>query len=66
MRYEGVEWYSASDADGNPVTGAVPLWRQYNPYAATGTHNYTTSEAERDSLVAAGWLPEGIAWYGIR
>lgn len=64
-RYEGVGWYSASDADGNPVTGAVPLWRQYNPYAATGTHNYTTSEVERDSLVAAGWLPEGVAWYGI-
>ena len=65
-RYEGVGWYSASDADGNPVTGAVPIYRQYNPYATTGTHNYTTSEVESDSLVAAGWNDEGVAWYGIR
>lgn len=64
-RYEGVGWYSASDADGNPVTGAVPIYRQYNPYATTGTHNYTTSKVERDSLLAAGWNDEDVAWYGI-
>ena len=64
--YEGVGWYSASDEDGNAIKGAVPIYRQYNPYATTGTHNYTTSEVERDSLVAAGWNDEGIAWYGIR
>ena len=42
--YEGIGWYS-SDAK------AVPLYRQYNPNARTGTHNYTTSGAERDHLV---------------
>lgn len=63
--YEGVGWYSASDEDGNPIEDAVPVWRQYNPYATTGTHNYTTSEFERDSLVAAGWNDEDVAWYGI-
>ncbi|MBM6817641.1 InlB B-repeat-containing protein, partial [Olsenella uli] len=65
-RDEGVGWYSASDEDGNAIKGAVPIYRQYNPYATTGTHNYTTSEVERDSLVAAGWNDEGVAWYGIR
>ena len=65
-RDEGVGWYSASDEDGNAIDGAVPIYRQYNPYATTGTHNYTTSEVEKDSLVAAGWNDEGVAWYGIR
>ena len=63
--YEGVGWYSASDEDGNAIKGAVPIYRQYNPYATTGTHNYTTSEVERDSLLAAGWNDEDVAWYGI-
>ena len=58
-RYEGVGWYSA------PSDSGVPLWRQYNPYARTGTHNYTTSREENDSLVDAGWEAEGVAWYGV-
>ena len=64
-RYEGVGWRSASDAYGTPVAGAVPLYRQYNPYATTGTHNYTTSPVENDHLVSVGWKEEGIAWYGV-
>ena len=57
--YEGVGWCSAGK-DG------VPLWRQYNPYASTGSHNYTTSSQERDVLVSIGWHDEGIGWYGLR
>ena len=63
--YEGEGWMSASDADGEPLKGAVPLYRQYNPYATTGTHNYTADEAENDALVEVGWRAEGIAWYRV-
>ena len=58
---EGVSWHSA-DAK---AEGAVPLYRQYNPYAETGTHNYTADENENDTLVELGWEEEGIAWYGV-
>ena len=63
-RDEGVGWYSASDEEGDPLPDAVPLWRQYNPYAETGTHNYTADVEERDHLVSLGWHDEGIGWYG--
>ena len=64
-RYEGVGWYSASDSMGNPNPGAKPLYRQFNPYARTGTHNYTASKEENDHLVSVGWRKEGIGWYGL-
>ena len=43
----------------------MPLYRQYNPFAQTGTHNYTAAKAENDHLVSLGWREEGNAWYGI-
>ena len=64
-RYEGVGWRSASDSMGNPEPDAVALYRQYNPYATTGTHNYTASRDEVNNLVSVGWRAEGVAWYGI-
>lgn len=64
-KYEGVGWASACDSAGRPVAGAVPLYRQYNPFARTGTHNYTMSLEENNSLVDAGWEAEGVAWYGV-
>ena len=45
--------------------GSMSPFRQFNPYAMTGTHNYTPDEAERDALVKLGWHDEGVAWYGI-
>ena len=57
--YEGVGWMSADASTG------VPLYRQYNPYAVTGTHNYTTSKSENDHLVSVGWREEGVGWYGV-
>lgn len=44
----------------------IPVYRQYNPNAKTGAHNFTTSKAESDSLVRAGWKDEGIAWYAVK
>ena len=58
-KYEGVGWYS-DDARG------VPLYRQYNPNALAGSHNYTADVAENDMLVSVGWRAEGIGWYGTR
>jgi hypothetical protein len=57
-KYEGVGWYSDDYQ-------SVPLYRQYNPNAKSGIHNYTASKVENDSLVKAGWKEEGIAWYGL-
>ena len=57
--YEGLGWHSAGN-DG------VPLWRQYNPNATAGAHNYTASAEERDMLVSIGWRHEGVGWYGVR
>ncbi|WP_353652961.1 hypothetical protein [Olsenella sp. SW781] len=51
--YEGVGWRSYA-------TNGVPLYRKYNPYAQTETHNYTTSLAENDDLVSVGWRAEGV------
>lgn len=39
----------------------VPMYRLYNPNS--GEHFYTGSEEERENLVAAGWIYEGIAWH---
>ncbi len=38
----------------------TPMYRLYNPNS--GEHFYTGSEVERDTLIEAGWLYEGIAW----
>ena len=39
---------------------AVDMYRLYNRY--TGEHFYTSEEAERESLVSAGWRYEGVGW----
>ena len=42
------------------VEETTPMFRLYNPNS--GEHFYTGSEEERDILVDAGWLYEGVAW----
>lgn len=46
-------------------TNEFPLYRQYNPNAKAGAHNYTLNSNERDALVRAGWHDEGLAWYAL-
>lgn len=65
-KYEGIGWYSSDDSK------SFPLYRQYNPNVNpkamrnnAGSHNYTTSKGENDSLVRVGWRGEGIGWYAI-
>jgi hypothetical protein len=60
---EGFGWYSYR-APGGHYQG-VPVYRQYNPWAVTGSHNYTTSTSERDNLISLGWVDEGVAWRGV-
>ena len=51
------------DADGTggqDQAEAVPMYRLYNGF--TGEHFYTGDVSEKDSLVDAGWLYEGIGW----
>lgn len=49
---EGVSFYASKDG--------VDVHRLFNKYSQE--HFYTTSEKERDSLVALGWTYEGVAW----
>ncbi|MDE5757247.1 MAG: hypothetical protein K2H85_01405 [Allobaculum sp.] len=45
----------------------IQVYREYNPNAKeAGAHNYTTSENENDTLVAIGWLDEGIGWWALK
>lgn len=59
-KYEGVGWYSATNA------GRAPVYREYNTNARSGYHNYTLSWAEHKHLGAIGWSLEGVAWYACR
>ena len=59
-KQEGISWYSVDDGDST----RIPLYRQFNPYASTGTHNYTKDTKERDRLIGLGWKDEGVGWYG--
>ncbi len=55
---EGVAW----NAPAKGTAGASPVWRLYNE--GLGDHHYTSSEGERDALVAnSGWKVEGVAFY---
>ncbi len=56
---EGVAWCS-DEAQGEPI------YRLFNPYVQTNYHMFTTSVAERDLLVGAGWRFEGVAFYGAK
>lgn len=60
-RYEGVSWYGSTAAG----TGWTPIHRFFN--RATGTHFYTASEEERQSIInnpnLSMFIYEGIGYY---
>ena len=43
----------------------TPVYRLYNPNAASGAHHYTTDADEAEALAAAGWIDEGIGWTAV-
>ncbi|MBS0430486.1 MAG: VCBS repeat-containing protein [Proteobacteria bacterium] len=57
--YEGVAWYAVTTSE----AGSSPVYRFYN--TKTGTHFYTLSAGERDSVIARyrEYSYEGIAYY---
>ncbi len=61
--YEGEGWRTV-ELSTSAETDAVSVLRQYNPYAQTGTHNYTTDEKEQEELIKRGWKAEGVGWGG--
>ena len=54
--YEGIAFNSAYDTE-------VPQYRLRNPNATRGAYHFTSSAIERDNLIAAGWIYEGICFY---
>ena len=50
--------YPANTTEGSCPDGTVPVYRVYNN-RPDANHRYTTSIAIRDSMVQAGWIPEG-------
>ena len=49
---------------GAPATGR-PIYRLFNPYVKTNFHMFTASVEEKEMLVSAGWILEGIAWRAL-
>jgi hypothetical protein len=61
-KFEGIAFYAYPE--GRQPTGARPVYRFWSPLGKE--HFYTTSEAERDWLVAnhsSYWTLEGVAFY---
>lgn len=61
---EGIAFYSAlfvSENEGE--SELLPLYREYNPNAIAGAHNYTPYESEHKGLISVGWKGEGVAFY---
>lgn len=50
-----IKWYAPTLGD--------PVYRLYNPNEPLGDHHYTTSAAEVEILVEAGWRNEEAAFY---
>lgn len=43
------------------IKDAEPMYRVYNPNS--GEHFFTSNSQERQALINAGWINEGIGWY---
>jgi len=56
--YEGIAFNSGFDNE-------VPQYRLHNPNASVGAYHFTASEEEKNTLIAAGWIYQGIGWYSL-
>jgi DNA-binding beta-propeller fold protein YncE len=59
--YEGDVFFAARpNASGQCPAGAMPLYRVYNDgMGGAPAHRFTTSLATHQTMIAAGWIPEG-------
>ena len=60
---EGSTWSVPTEE--NWYGNRTPVYRLYNPNAASGAHHYTTDADEAEALAAAGWIDEGIGWTAV-
>ncbi len=62
-------WVSEGMAFLAPTSSDVPVYRLFNPNmkadGGAGSHLWTTSVTEKDTLVDLGWSYEDVAWYAI-
>ncbi len=43
----------------------VPQYRLWNPNVTVGAYHFTASLEEKNNLLAAGWVYQGIGWYSL-
>ena len=60
-KYGYVYWGPSCSIYPSKVEGTVPLYRMLKLPAHI--HMYTTNEPERQTMIASGWKPEGVAGY---
>jgi hypothetical protein len=62
--YEGIAFYARpTEANGQCAAGTLPLLRLYNNgRKGAPNHAFTVDATKRDTLVAAGFVPEGTAF----
>ena len=62
--YEGVAFYArVPDAEGNCSAGSAAIHRLYNAGRdGAPNHAYTADVAKQNTLAAAGWVAEGVAF----
>jgi len=56
-------WNNEGVAFNSAGTDEVPKYRLHNPNAKRGGYHFTGSEVERQILLDAGWIDQGIGWY---
>ena len=60
--YEGDAFYAVKPVGGACPSGTAPVYRAYNNgMGGAPNHRYMTSQADLNTMVAQGWIDEGIA-----
>ncbi len=63
--YEGYAFYAVKPAGGVCSSGTSPVYRVYNNgMGGAPNHRYMTSQSVVDTMVAQGWVSEGLAFCG--
>lgn len=63
LTYEGIAFYAVPVSGGGCPTELQPVWRNYNNrYAQNDSnHRFSIDSATYQSMIAAGWVGEGVA-----
>ena len=58
--YEGISFYALSPVNGTCPNSSDPIYQVYNLIQGRVNHRFATSLEEYNSMIAQGWLGEGI------